>query len=70
MTTTDIKLFENLPELITPDQVAQVLHTTSGTIYQWKSRPRRYGVPDDLFLKFGRKLLVRRDALKAWVLSR
>jgi hypothetical protein len=63
------RLFENLPELLTPEMLAEVLHTTRGTVYQWKSRPKKYGIPDGLFLKLGRKLLVRREVLKAWVLS-
>lgn len=62
-------LFDNLAELLTPEMAAKALHTTRGTVYQWHSRPRRYGVPEGLFIKLGRKLLIRREVLKAWVLS-
>jgi membrane-bound lytic murein transglycosylase MltF len=68
--TTQGQLFENLQELLTPDMVAAALHTTRGTVYQWHSRPRKYGVPIGLFIKHGRKLLIRRETLKMWVLSR
>ena len=64
------QLFENLSELLTPEMAAEVLHTTRATVYQWRSRPRKYGVPDGLFVTLGRKLLLRRDVLKTWVLSR
>jgi hypothetical protein len=64
------KLFDNLSELITPEIAAEVLHTTRATVYQWHSRPKKYDVPVGLFIKLGRKLLIRRDVLKTWVLSR
>lgn len=64
------QLFDNLPELITTKMVAEVLHTSRATVFQWHSRPRRYRVPEGLFIKFGRRLLIRRDVLKTWVLSR
>ena len=67
---TQDQLFENLPELLTPDLVATALHTTRATVYQWHSRPRKYAVPDGFFIKLGRKLLIRRDVLKIWVFSR
>ena len=67
---TGPQLFENLAELITPEQAATALQTSRGMIYQYHSRPRKYEIPEGLFLKLGRKLLVRRDVLKTWVLSR
>lgn len=68
--TSSDKLFDNfIFELLTPEMVAEMLHTSRATVYQWKSRPKKYGVPDGLFVKFGRKLLVRREILKTWVLS-
>ena len=63
------QLFENLSELLTPDMTAAAVHTTRGTVYQWHARPSRYHVPDGLFVKLGRKLLIRRDILRTWVLS-
>ena len=67
---SDQKLFDNLSELLTPEMVAEALHTTRATVYQWHSRPRKYRVPESLFLKLGRKLLIRRDVLRTWVLAR
>lgn len=63
-------LFSNLSELLTTEMVAEALHTTKGTVYQWHSRPRKYGVPEGMFLKHGRRLLIRREVLRSWVLSR
>ena len=64
------QLFDNLPELLTPEMAAVALHTTKATVYQWRSRPSRYDVPEGMFIKHGRKLLIRRDQLRAWVLLR
>lgn len=63
-------LFDNLSELLTPEMAAAALQTTRETVYQWNSRPLKYRIPDGLFIKMGRKLLVRREILKMWVLSR
>ena len=65
-----VQLFENLPELLTPEIAARALQTTRGTVYQWHYRPKKYDITDGLFLKLGRKLLIRREVLKTWVLSR
>lgn len=65
-----VLLFENLPDLLTPELAARALHTTRGTVYQWHYRPQKYSVIDGMFLKLGRKLLIQREVLKTWVLSR
>src|SRR5688572_15017755 len=55
-------LFDNLPELLPPGRVAELLSLKPSTVYDWKARPKRAGVPPDLFVKFGNRLYVRRDA--------
>ena len=63
-------IFDNLPEFLSPDQVCKVLPFTTKTIYDWRYRPAKYKTPEDLFVPFGRKILIRRDVLKKWVNSR
>lgn len=67
MTRTNAKLFDNL---IPVSEVAEALGMSVGSIYQWKARPEKYATPPTLFLKFGRRLYVRREVLEAWVATR
>lgn len=69
-TITATTLFDMEPDLVSTDRVAELLAMSRETIFQWKCRPEKYGTPPDLFHKFGRRLYVRRDILKAWVISR
>lgn len=63
--------FENLPELISPTQVVERLpFVARKTVYDWISRPYLYDAPANLGVKFGRKVVVRRDVLEAWVQAR
>ena len=65
-------VFDNLPEFISPQMVAEVLPYEASTIYDWKYRPAKYDVPHNLFQakkKKGEKLLLRRDVLRAWKCS-
>ena len=63
-------LFDNKPNYISPDQVIQFYPIAVKTVYDWHYRPNKYSVPNDLFQKFGRKLMLRRDVLEKWVNSR
>jgi hypothetical protein len=64
------QIFENQPDIIPPKVVASILSMSCETIYEWKARPHKYGTPPDLFIKIGRKLYLRRETLKTWVISR
>lgn len=64
--------FDNLPELISPQQIEATGLYAASTVYDWKYRPETYNVPADLFLprRTARgKLKIRRDILKSWVSS-
>ncbi len=61
--------FENLKGLLTPQEVSELLGISPKTIYDWKYRPVLRRVPHGLFVKFNRKLFVRTDILKTWIIS-
>ncbi len=48
-------------EYLSVDQVAEVLHLSPGTIYQYTSKRR---IP---FIKFGGKLLFEWEEIKEWL---
>lgn len=66
---SELKLFENLKELLTPQEVQDHFGISPKTVYDWKYRPVIRGVPPGLFVKFNRKLYVRTDVLRNWFLS-
>lgn len=61
--------FENLPELMKPEAVAELLGVSVKTIYDWRYRQELRRVPKGLFLKFNRLLYLRTEVLKQWILS-
>jgi hypothetical protein len=63
------RLFENLPELITPKTVEEVFGPKVKTVYDWHYRGKLRKVPQGLILKFNRKLYIRTEVLKRWILS-
>ncbi|AHZ84620.1 hypothetical protein Bb109J_c1929 [Bdellovibrio bacteriovorus] len=70
--TEAASIFDNLPVLLSPQQIADAGLAEVSTIYDWKYRPAKYGAPDRLFepkRTRGSKLKVRRDVLKEWVNS-
>ena len=69
MTNLDA-LFENQPNTLTPEQAAAITHSSRVTVYDWHYRPEKYGIPKGMFLKFGRKLIIRTDMFKEWFISR
>lgn len=71
MNTAATSFFENLPELLAPKDIEKALPSTKkSTVYDWRYRPAKYDVPNDLFVEFGQKIFVRRDVLKRWVNTR
>ena len=64
-----IPFFENLPELMRPENLASILGMSTKTIYDWRYRQRERKVPKDLFVKFNRSLFIRTDVLRKWIAS-
>lgn len=62
-------LFENLAELVKPELVASILGISVKTIYDWRYRFKQRKVPEDLFVKINRSLLVRTKVLRHWIAS-
>ncbi len=62
-------LFENAKALLTPKEVSSILGIAPATIYDWKYRSILRKVPTGLFIKFNRKLFIRTEVLKHWILS-
>lgn len=67
--TAPFGLFENLPELLRPSAVSNLLGVSLGTIYDWKYRGKTRRVPGDLFLKLNRSLYIRTEVLRNWIIS-
>lgn len=63
------QFFENLPKMIRPKQVAEILGLSIETIYDWKYRAKLKRVPEGLFIKLNRTLYLRTDVLKEWIAS-
>lgn len=63
------QLFENLPDLLRPEQAASVLGVAVATIYDWRYRLHSNKVPKELFLKLNRFLFLRTDVLRRWIVS-
>ncbi len=62
------RLFENLGELATPQQVAGVLGLSVLTIYDWKYRGKNFGVPQEMFVKINnRRIYIRKSILIDWL---
>ncbi|MBD66007.1 MAG: hypothetical protein CME62_12425 [Halobacteriovoraceae bacterium] len=62
-------LFDNLPEIMRPHKVADLLGLSVKTIYDWKYRGKTRNIPSDLFLKLNRSLYIRTEVLKRLVTS-
>lgn len=60
-------LFENLPEILKPKTVAELLDVSISTIYDWKYRQKTRNIPDNLFIKINRLLYVQTSALRDWI---
>lgn len=65
-------LFENLPKLLSPENVESLGIAAIATVYDWKYRPEKYGVPSLLFAPKrtkGSRLKINRDTLREWITS-
>lgn len=64
------ELFEGLPKLVSTKVAAETIGFKDASIYDMHYRPSAYGAKSEMFVKNGRKLLVRTDLLKRWFISR
>jgi hypothetical protein len=62
-------IFENLPKMLSPEQVGSILNRDIKTIYDWHYRQKQRKVPEGLFVKFNRRLFLRTEILKRWIAS-
>ena len=62
-------IFDNRIELLEAKEFCQIFGYKISTIYDWKYRSKKNKVPDDLFVKFRRKLHLRTDVLREMFLS-
>ena len=69
MTNLD-EIFENQPKFLSPEKAAELSSSSRVTVYDWKYRPEKYAIPNGMFVKFGRKVLIRTDIFKQWFISR
>lgn len=63
------RLFDNLPKLMRPEQVASYLGLSIKTIYDWRYRGCLRKVPREMFLSLNRRLFIRTDVLLDWIAS-
>lgn len=61
--------FDNQPDLLTPQRVADLLSLSIQTVYDWKYRQKLKRIPTDLFVKLNRKLYLRTSVLRDWFAS-
>ena len=69
MSSMDRLIFKNLPEVLKPTAAAAILGVSVKTIYDWRYRSRERKIPDGLFLKLNRMLLIRTKVLEQWIVS-
>ncbi len=62
-------LFDNLPRLMRPDQVAAQFDVSIKTIYDWRHRGCLRGMPKNMFLSLNRRLFIRTDVFVNWIAS-
>ena len=60
-------VFENKIDMITASEFCSKFGYSMKTIYDWRYRPRRNKVPENLVVKFRGKLFVRTDVLKSLI---
>jgi hypothetical protein len=57
-------VFENQPVLMKATEFCSRFGYSIKTIYEWKYRPKKNNVPENLVVKFRGKLFIRTDILK------
>ncbi|MCX6119785.1 MAG: helix-turn-helix domain-containing protein [Proteobacteria bacterium] len=65
----DRLLFDNLPRLMRPEQVAAHFDVSIKTIYDWRHRGSLRGIPQGMFLSLNRRLFIRTDIFVDWIAS-
>lgn len=63
------QLFDSLPRLMRPEQVAAHFDVSIKTIYDWRHRGCLRGMPQNLFLSLNRRLFIRTDVFVDWIAS-
>jgi predicted DNA-binding transcriptional regulator AlpA len=64
-------LFDNKNRrFLTTEQVAEYLHISVRTVYDWRQHPERYRLPVGFFVKLGRRLLIDCEVLESWIIAR
>lgn len=61
------KLFDNQPELLKANVVAELLGISIKTIYDWHYKRKTRNIPDGLFIKLNRLLYIRTAELRHWI---
>lgn len=64
-----IKFFNNLPEIMKADAVADLLGLSIKTIYDWRYKQKTRNLPNNLFIKINRLLYLRTAVLREWITS-
>lgn len=54
-------------KLLRPNEVSKILGVSTETVYDWKYRAKKRGIPEGLFIKISSMLFVRSDLLKQWI---
>ncbi len=67
--TSPETLFYNLPELLRPSVVADLLGISVKTIYDWRYKRKTRNLPEGLFIKINRFLYVRTVELKRLIVT-
>lgn len=68
-TINTVKIFDNLPRLMRPEQVATHFDVSIKTIYDWRHRGCLRGMPQNMFLSLNRRLFIRTDVFVDWIAS-
>ncbi len=62
-------IFDNLPEIIKSEVLANYLSVSIKTIYDWRYRGQTRNIPSNLFIKINRLLYIRKSVLLNWINS-
>ena len=63
-----VPVFDNLVSLMKASEFCSRFGYSMKTVYDWKYRPKKNKIPDDLVVKIRGKLFVRTDILKGLIL--
>ncbi len=64
---TAVPVFENSINLMEASEFCSQFGYSIKTIYEWKYRPKRNKVPENLVVKFRGKLFIRVDILRSLI---